>query len=69
MNVSGLGNRNRSGSFSSMMKNNNTSKFIFSHGKPLVSMAESLESQPSRPAPKPEIFTDNQIVKRLNLEV
>ena len=69
MNVSGLGNRNRSGSSSSLMKNNNTSKFIFSQGKPLVSMAESLESQPSKPAPKPEIFTDNQIVKRLNLEV
>lgn len=32
-------------------------------------MAESLESQPNKPGPKPEIFTDNQILKRLNLEV
>jgi len=32
-------------------------------------MAESLMSQPGKPAPKPEIFTDKQIVKRLNLEV
>ena len=68
MNVSGLPN-NRSGSSSSMMKGNNVSKFIFSKGKPLVSLAESLESQPSKPQPKPEIFTDKQIIKRLNLEV
>jgi hypothetical protein len=26
-------------------------------------------SQPGKPGPKPEIFTDKQIVKRLNLEV
>ena len=32
-------------------------------------MAESLESQGGRPGPKPEIFTDKQILKRLNLEV
>lgn len=32
-------------------------------------MAESLMSQPGKPGPKPEIFTDKQLVKRLNLEV
>ena len=66
MNVSA----NRSGSAASMMAGAmGKSKIIFSSKKPLVSMAESLESQPSKRQPKPEIFTDRQIIKRLNLEV
>jgi hypothetical protein len=32
-------------------------------------MNESLFSQAGKPRPKPEIFTDKQILKRLNLEV
>jgi hypothetical protein len=32
-------------------------------------MNESLFSQAGKPGPKPEIFTDKQILKRLNLEV
>jgi hypothetical protein len=46
-----------------------TSKFIFSHKKPMSSIMESDGESVVKIPPKPEPLTDNQIVNRLNIEV